>query len=415
MHSRIEAGTLQPQSRSSRNFSSGTFEIGQLRAGTYVLLAGPQQVLWSSNSGSNDNALTITVGPGEELSGIRLRYAGATGQSVSGRVIDEQGQPIARATIVTYSASYQQTTSGADGQFTISGMGQGQQNLQVQHSSYTHKNQTVEAGATNVEIVLQAAATISGVILDQSTGRPVQDFELMVQQGGGPIQPGNYRNFSRRRSDDGSFTVDSVQAGTNMLAVRASGYAKSELRLDNLLPGETRDGVVVYLEVGNMLVGRVFNEQGQTVNGAMIFEGQMPNYNFERAALAKTAGNGNFKLDSVPAGSTTIFAAHPDYATGSQTVNIRPGVENSVDIQLSSGGAVEGYVTENGKPIASQYVSVNIQQPTRENKNSQTDAKGYYSVGGLRGFRRRHRLSETRRKIRLVLQILNVGNRIGSA
>ena len=195
--------------------------------------AGPRSKIYSSLRDNNENAVTVTVARGEDVTGVNLEFPGVTGLSISGRVINEQGQPVTQARVYAFNSSTQEAYTGADGTFTVGGLLEGRQTIQVRHDAYNFKGVLAEAGATNVEIILQAAAAVSGIVLDKSTGRPVSDFEIMVRSGNGPIHPADYWQFSRRRNDDGAFTLSSVQIGSNVLAVRADGYAKTEMPLTN--------------------------------------------------------------------------------------------------------------------------------------------------------------------------------------
>lgn len=358
------------------NFSNGTFELGQLSAGTYEIRPG------GYNQRSNDDAVKITVAEGEEKTGVRLVMTAKANMEIAGRVLDESRRPIAGATITTWQSIQQRTRTDDEGRFRVAGLAEGSHSLQVTHDDYTQSNNQVEAGNENMEIVLQRAGIVRGVVVDRGTGRPVQNFELLISTRHGGVSAEEYRNFVRYQSEDGSFELKGVQVGNNTLAARAPDYAIATVDLGAVQPGEERNNIRVPLEAGNVLAGRVVDDTGKGVSGALLFDGDIPRHNEEAASIAKSGSGGNYRIESLPSGSVKLTALHQNYAPTETQVTIRAGVENRTDLVLSSGGGVEGYVTEGGKPIAGAYVNVHMQNPQRS-KYEPSDSKGYFQIRGL--------------------------------
>ena len=104
-----------------------TYTIRNLQPGTYKVLARPNQQgdrisHWYPDASSYAAAGTVTVTAGVTTSGIDITLA-TGGGSVSGRVLDEGGTPIAGVPVFVQDASKQYTyvswPSNEDGEFTV--------------------------------------------------------------------------------------------------------------------------------------------------------------------------------------------------------------------------------------------------------------------------------------------------------
>ncbi len=362
--------------------ADGTIKIGQLSPGEYYFIF-PRDGRWS-DPGPGRSRQKVKVAKGEALTGVRILYTDPSGEgklSIAGRVTDTKGSGIARAT-VRVQGPWREVTADATGNYTITGLTEGSYTLTV--ASYAHSgtaSKSAEAGATGINFVLKSLATVEGRVVSAQTSQPITAFR--VRAAGQTGQRYFVRDeFVSVRDADGRFTLTSVEDGATALEVRAEDFADTTLALSGIVGGETRKDVLVRMEIGVVVAGRVVDSSGKGIGGARIFLGNPPDeYAQDRMQRASSGSDGGFRLTSMPAGQVQISAAHPEYASRTVTASLVARVENTVEIVLSAGASVEGRVTVNGKTAASNahvYASFG-----NSNRQTQADADGRYRLAGL--------------------------------
>ncbi|NUM55395.1 MAG: carboxypeptidase regulatory-like domain-containing protein [Candidatus Hydrogenedentes bacterium] len=343
-----------------RSNEKGEFKLGRLAEGEYQL----QAVIGDGSWMRNPNEEIIRVASGEEKTGVRVVVKEAGGLSIAGRVTDEDGKPVRNANIwASGPGSHSSGRTGEDGRYKIAGLKEGNFYVSVQASGYSRGNlNDIPAGSEDVDIVLKGTGKIDGKVVDAATGKPVADFEIVYGANAGA----SMRNFqhmgpgARTRSENGEFHIESAEAGQAALLVKAQGYAPKIQQVMDIVPGETRSGVVIELETGGVVVGRVLDTGGNPVPGAKVFDTAAPmdEYRRDRAARTTSGADGAFQLDGLPDGTVTISAYHPAYAGANVQVEVAPGRTTQADIVLGTGGTVRIRVTENGQPAAGAYAGL---------------------------------------------------------
>jgi RNA polymerase sigma factor (sigma-70 family) len=351
-----------------------------------ALAEGAAEIRLANSASKSAPLAKVDVKWGQTVENVALVYkptpdAAAGTLQISGHVRDSAGKPVpgvtVDATCFGSNTSVRPLRTDADGYYRIEGLEEGACFVHARHDAYaTSDLQEVQAGASNVDFVMEPRVTIEGRIVGAWDGQPVTRFEI-YRPNEGPVQIGDA---------DGRFTLSNVDArDTCMLRVRVPGCIEKYENVD--LKGNTSiKDVLIRLERASSLSGRVLNADGQPVSGARIlltsnFDRVGQNLTDESAVVARSDADGAFQIESLPLERGFVLARHTEYAVGSAPY--RPGV-SSVDVVLFGGGTVDGAVTSGGTPAAG--VEVEISRPSRSTKEymlpscARTDPNGAFRI-----------------------------------
>ena len=252
----------------------GVYRMYGLRPGSYRVAAGRGEESFHSGAvrpyrrtyhpSVNDplQATVIEVVEGGETKDIDITFTRrVTTYSVSGRVVDETGQPIPNVDygITRYDGQNTSTMSGgyttnSRGEFKLSGLAPGKYSLPVSRSPDSDLRfeeaqfEVVDQDVTNLVIKATRGASISGVVifegLEDKKASEVLGRRAWVMAS---LAEATTRsaNSSTPIKEDGSFTIRGLAAGTANLHIHAS----SSLRVERI----ERDGVI---QSGSSLVIR---------------------------------------------------------------------------------------------------------------------------------------------------------------
>jgi hypothetical protein len=392
---------LYARSTEGRRMSSGTaqtggdgaFKLTGLSAGSFDIALQQSEHMY----GSADPVLdTVVLESGEQLEGVRLaldKYAGEMAEryTITGRIVDDLGQPVSRATAYGWDNNHGQVqaSSGPDGKFVVANLKKGKYNLNFSHREYmSANNRDVEAGETDMHVVMTRAGIITGTVVDPSRN-PVTEFQMLLYRN--RLHRSSESQLKRIHDAEGAFSLTNANPkGNNIILVRAEGYAEKHVPIDGVRPGETISNVVIQLDPEAALTGLVVDESGNPVRGASIYKDELPRgqYELERNFDAKTDAEGRFELTGLPGGEMIVAAYKQGLKPESVTVNVA-GRNNDVRIILSTGAMVTGTVTVGASPAADARVSAHIQIKDEDgshsnfSSNATTDENGYYEIAGL--------------------------------
>lgn len=187
--------------------------------------------------------------------------------------------------------------------------------------------------------------TFRGRVIDAVTRQPVPEFEiwLAVPQKMIRNKPQVTRTF---QSSDGRFAWQGAPAGNWDITVVAPRYRHFLLDGLSIAVGKTTREVVMLLQRGHVLKGRVFDQ----VSGAGIAEARIafrdpgtaiPNWMRERYATSKQ--DGTFEIDGVPGGEMIVSAGAHLYAWREIAVMVSENTP-AMEIGLVTGGKIAGMV-----------------------------------------------------------------------
>jgi protocatechuate 3,4-dioxygenase beta subunit len=294
--------------------AEGNFAMNDLEPGRYRLSAfraGFAPVNWQPGASGGMQALTLT--PGQKLTGILLRLTPHA--VVTGRVLDEEGQPLAKVSIQLLRLRYDR----------------GQRRLMPAHRESTndlgeYRVFDIAPGRYSISATYPLSAMYTG-ILDR-TASPDGSGQPAQEEGYAPVYyPG---------------TLDPASAGSVDLSPGA------ELRgVDfNLAPTRT-------VRVRGHLASEI---PGTNVRETMLMlmpRGQSGSMFFERPAGGVIDDKGTFEFRGVVPGAYTLYARlFKDSRVYSawQPVDVGPANVEGIAVAVTSGADLPGRVTVEGNP-----------------------------------------------------------------
>jgi protocatechuate 3,4-dioxygenase beta subunit len=348
-----------------------------------------------------------------------------TPQSVSGVVVDEAGQPIAgvrveaRTPVTGFHSSFSMPTGGdvfkpprvavtdERGRFHIADvplMGEREVQLSLQ-AKHRHVNDTNYPVAQDLKIEMRGSGqpgVIQGRLVGLATDHPIVPFDdvRVVRRHVAAALP--------IATEDGRFVLpDEVTLGDNyMVYVYANGYAATEARVRAVRAGSD-EYQEIWIAARPALRGKLVDaETGEPITGAAVLYGVAGEARSFQWSDFKKHVDGYHSLKYVQHGTTNEagefwFAEVSDATLGTifvlkdgyQRFVLRPDVRpidpqtGELVVPVPRESMFTGVVVQNGKPIASAGVSVQLRdrQETMEQwrEHTKTDAKGRYRFGGL--------------------------------
>jgi hypothetical protein len=272
------------------------------------------------------------------------------GPTVSGRVVDAAGEPLAGvevrwqpidmerfgidasfAPLVASAVSQVDfPRTGADGRFEAGAFpGEAPYKMDFRKSGYadlqhfwTPGSVSAEEGGEEgeepeeLEIVMGAGGFVEGIVMDVSRTEPLTSFTVTSEQmiAGDDVlgSLGPFGGGTLVEDAGGRFRIGPLEAGEVDLRFDAPGYQRTSLADLEVAAGETARGVIVEMYSGGVARGIVVNESGVPVPGTLVFT----RVQGERVETAEDApARGRQPSDDAPSGLLsymTQFGAFAD-------------------------------------------------------------------------------------------------------
>lgn len=285
------------------------------------------------------------------------------GVSVSGRVIDERGSPIAKARVTTAGiwdlpGGVEPVVTDAKGLFTFEALAPGSHTLVAtdgEHAPARSAPVTVaDQPVRNVTITMKAGGILAGTVVDD-TNQPVAYATVRVAGDGQQMWMVDARQATSDRS--GHFELRGL-ARTKLKARAESDAAASAIAsVDLAAKPETKDLRLV-LDVKGTIAGIVVDETNQPVAEVQvnafpdILGGNAPEaISLAGMSSATSDGAGRFTIRGLPDGAYRLRAARASggmFEWGQQGTPAKTGDKN-IKITLAADGSVIGKLAlENG-------------------------------------------------------------------
>jgi hypothetical protein len=383
---RIGGASTRPKTKTG---ADGTFQIKGISVGEYALqIRKPgfanERVDPVKVTDKGVDPVTVTLGPGASISGIVRRKSGEGAEGFMVRV-GAGGRGGGGA----FGGAGTDLATGSDGLFVIDGLKPGQAyDLSVfGGAGLGPQKRGVVAPAANVEIQVAGTGRIAGAALDARSGQPLKSFAVSYEpdRGGGAIfrlvarGTGAMAGIGEKRefhTEDGSFTLEDVPAGTWTVLVDSKGYQQA--RVASLVVEESgvKDGVEVRATPGVVLKGRVTDARsGRPVANASITHeaagsggpGGFGGFGGRGGLLAgldggddiTTDAEGNFEIENISVGRVKVTAKNPDYSDGSEVADVKE-TGGTVEIKLTAGGSASGVVVAGNQPLPNAEVALAV-------------------------------------------------------
>ena len=369
-------GLQQADEDTVRTASDGTFSL-RLKEGTYDFTFkregyAPASVRAQSVAATANNVVDASLNRAAELKGRVLRNgSGVDGVMVSAMMMGSDARAV--------------TTP--DGAFSLEGLPAGNVRLMIRkEDEFIQEMRSVTAPVNDLVVELPTGGRVIGRVVEKGTNKPVTQFQAGISRSrgaGGMVMmmgPPQLKSFT---SDDGSFTLENVPAGAQDLVANAAGYAGGRMNV-TVEEGKTLSDVVIELDTGTRLTGRVTGPNGQPLSDVMVRVAMSQTSGMMRTGVdnrTTTDANGEYTLEALEAGEETIEFTHAKHVSTRKNVTLK-GREVKLDAQLSGGERVTGMVvTESGSPVPDVEVYASAAGGSR--RSARTNASGTFEFESL--------------------------------
>src|SRR3954452_16744738 len=363
-----------------RTGSDGTFSI-RVKEGTYDLVFKREGYSAKSVRGTkvdaNTKPINVVLDPGVEITG-RVTRAGAGVEGVNIRAMAQDG--------------FSSAVTGPDGAFRLADLTPGQMMLNIiKQDSFIQEMRSVSAPTRDLAIELPSGGRITGHVLDKNSHQPVTSFMAGVttsRSGGGMtmMMPPMQKQFT---SDDGSFVLEGIKPGNTQVVVNATGYTTARVPNIEVEDGKSAPDVEVDMETGAKLTGRVTGADGSALAGVLVRNDPMAGggrvMRFDgNDGSATTDPNGEYTIDTLEPGEKTFTFSRSGYIAQQKTVTVAGGKDARLDVQMSTGMRVTGFVvSDGGAPIADATITAQSASEMDGGRSGRSDGNGAYTIEGL--------------------------------
>lgn len=351
----VELGGVTP--RLTRTDATGTFVFDGVRA---------QVVELSVSDARGVGSAGVNLDDGEPIVVRLLR-----GRTVRGRVVEEDGRPVANAVMeVRDTVQAKPVTTGPDGRFEVQRVSVGPVSVNVITDGYLPEYETFTAD--EVTLTLRRAAMLRGRV----------------------VRPGKGMLFvSARRSDGNAREADDTSGWFDSKEVVDGGFALSlvpgryqvSVSGEGVLPQarEVRapaDEVVFELSGGARLEGHVTNAKGEPEPGARLTARRDDDTQF-----TETNQRGEFELGGLPSGEVivSVMAGTGEW-TLEKKVTLRDAETTRADFSPDPGAPLAGVVVDSlGAPVPDVSVRATCVEDESQSVSARSDAQGAFRLLGL--------------------------------
>ena len=324
------------------------------------------------------------------------------GGTIKGRIVDEQGKPVAGARVTYGEFNYfhdQSVNSDADGRFVLAGQDLDAKALvSASANGYEYLNdQSIifEPGkreaAVKLTIKKRKVRTVSGRVTNPD-GSPIEHAKVAYGYGD------NYSDYAYVWTDkDGNYTLKNAAARKCVVVATHKGLAPSYKPIESDIDAHF-DFV---LKPGHTVEGRVENEEGEPLPDAgfgayMKIEGCDSPDRLYGMSYTVADKNGHFKLSSLPEGKIYVYVDHEGY----ESINYEPLNVDRKDYTLvlrkRVAGCIRGTVKResDGKPITEFNVRLGFSRAGGQSSGlalgltehgvSFQNAEGKFTIDGLK-------------------------------
>ncbi|UCD51668.1 MAG: sigma-70 family RNA polymerase sigma factor [Phycisphaerales bacterium] len=353
----------------------------------------------------------VTVPP--EAREIRLDVQLENALPLSGRIVDDEGQPVARANIGIKSCRDQDVwglaklvQSDAQGRFIVPrAPAQADYQLAVFGNGIAPTTHAVSAGQEECLIVVSPSARIYGRVIDRDTGDPISCFRVSTEPRIG--RPGMWtwdnHTFASEEGHFDTVSLELIHDERLSLTIDADGY--DPLTLDSV-PAQAISGdpdrTVFRLQrnerQSTIYVGCVVDDTGQAIAGAEVgFRLDRKTLDRQGFSRVMTDTSGTYMISSIDPYEQIFFVRAPGYALyyGRMSNLLLDIPDIFADVVLAPTASISGYVwDELGRPLADKRVLSHPVARSQEGNEfkalfwqlcpeARTDETGYYQLTDL--------------------------------
>lgn len=356
---------------------SGNYTISGLASGTYKVTVNAND--WATQKKEN---ITVTAPNVTDNINFKLEKGG----SISGRVLDDNGQPVKNEWVNAHSLDYEiykGNNTDADGYYSIPALPSGIYQVKVNPDDWAAQaypcyiNVTAPEDTGNVNFNLEKGGSVSGRVLDEKD-QPVADVFVDIHTPDYDIA-----EYTSTKAD-GSYTISNLPDGSYDISVQADGWVYKDYakKISVVALNNTEVADINLEKSGGSISGKVVNADGLPVQGAHIYA-----YSGDCWGYTYTDSQGQYIVSNLVSG---VYELTMDYSLVSArmykvNINVSDGKTTDINFQLQPPGSISGYVCdEQGQPIIDAWVWADSTSSQSSN-GSNTDDKGFYCITNLAG------------------------------
>ncbi len=303
-----------PEAQTSED---GTFRVSGFAPGTFVVYPRTNRYHTSTQQ-------SFVVPVSGDAIGLEFVLRRLQEGSLSGRVVDASGAPIAGAEVRAFSRDgsgvHERARTNADGTYRLQNLGQGAKfDLIADRPGFARGDlRGVELDATGVDFVLERFGGVRGRVVATASGDPVASFELRAVSYR-VVPAGETGVWKPVHSESGEFSFGEVPPGACVIEVRAPGFAPARTDRLHVESKGWIEGVNVWLEKVVPIEGRVTDAAtGEPLADVAVrlFRGGFGAHLLSERALVegpswfvRTDAGGRFLFDSFTPGESYGVAA----------------------------------------------------------------------------------------------------------
>lgn len=340
----------------------------------------------------------------------------ARGLPISGIVVDANGKPIPRATILAAGQSAKTpqqatTTSNNEGLFELPTLREGPYQLTVSASGFEELiKKPVLTGETDVKLVLEQRGLVRLRVLS-AQGVPVKSYRVSLKRwfpNNPSMQIGKVPEFRDLTINPGDYEGDwaivrNVPVGDFVFQIIERSHAKTLTPPFKMTSDPEGPSVEVTLTMGASITGTVVDDRGAPVRGATVvtdmnggFAADSDFFSIFRQFLpdkhtvetTTTDAQGRFTLRKLAFADYMLRVSHADFCEGAaQDIKLESeGEQKDVGmIALTRGTVVEGICTRGGNPAGQIKVTIGPPDGAKPELDAQGRPKMFFSATTITG------------------------------
>jgi hypothetical protein len=351
---------------------------------TVTLGVGPYRVTIGAAGYTSSDPVEVRLSEREPAD---VRILLDRGITITGRVIDENGSPISEAEIFAMNeegAGNRMSKRGAprmaagsarsadDGSYTLSGIDAGTITLVVRKQGFVPFRKAFEASThTNLDIPMTRGMRLEGIVT--RGGKPVAEAQIGASTA---ALGGDHQSAVTDR--DGRFVLEGLIAARYTVSAYTN---EMHTEVPNVDPAAQRQLAISLDPKPQGVIFGTVTGLPETNLGKVVRRVVFAQTN-DRGVEAIIDEAGNYRIENAPTGSVFVTAQWEAVGGGRTSprkqVNVAPGQEVRLDLDLGTSTTVSGRVTHEGKPVTGARVA--FTNDSSVGGNSATRADGSYEI-----------------------------------